>query len=182
MEKVYGIMRYQETVQVEEITECLKLNMVNCEVSSSSDILNSLENGGAIGFYYREPYTTNENKIVDNFHSKYYRIGKDKSISDVFELSHGCWTIKIREKWAGWGNGYCYYPNVIVRDKKGYYIAESPKFESALSMFNFIMILANLIDDDTTNEEIKEYMSNYDPKTGYTGFIKKLVKRYLSEK
>lgn len=119
MEKVYGIMRYQETVQVEEITECLKLNMVNCEVSSSSDILNSLENGGAICFYYREPYTTNENKIVDNFHSKYYRIGKDKSISDVFELSHGCWTIKIREKWAGWGNGYCYYPNVIVRDKKG---------------------------------------------------------------
>ena len=26
MEKVYGIMRYQNTVQVEEITECLKLN------------------------------------------------------------------------------------------------------------------------------------------------------------
>ena len=155
--------------------------MVNCEISSSSDIFNSIENGGAICFYYTQPYITPEGRTVYNSHSKYYLVEKDKSITDVFKFNCGNRTITIGEKWAGWGRGYEYDPYVIVRDEKGY-VADSLKFESALNMFNFIMLLANLIDDDTTNEEIKQYVSNYDPKTGYTEFIKKLVKRNLSEK
>ena len=155
--------------------------MVNCEISSSSDIFNSIENGGAICFYYTQPYITQEGRTVYNSHSKYYLVEKDKSITDVFKFNCGNRTITIGEKWAGWGRGYEYDPYVIVRDEKGY-VADSLKFESALNMFNFIMLLANLIDDDTTNEEIKQYVSNYDPKTGYTEFIKKLVKRNLSEK
>lgn len=93
--------------------------------------------------------------------------------------------ISIREKWSANKSWHSYYPYIIVYSETNnitHIIVESQLFESDKRLFDFIIQLANLIDEETTSDEIKQYVRNYDPKTGFTEFIKKTVRSNLQEK
>ena len=149
----------------------------NCFFETSSDILRNVNNnnGGAICFYYKQPYLTDDGRILDNYHTKYYLIGPDKTIKDVFEYKCFNWTIRIKEKWGSLRNWLSYFPSFIISDLKGHYI-ETELFESDKALFNFFIQLVNLIDEETTIDEIKDYIYNYDSIFGYSKFIKNIVR------
>lgn len=154
----------------------------NCLISTSSDILNDAPNGGAICFHYKQPYTTEEGRTVDNFHAKYYLIGTDKTITDYFRFKHFKWTICIKERYDEW---HRHSPYILVgsneeRNDNIVYFATSRLFKSDERLFYFFIQLVNLIDEDSTNDEIKQYVDNYNPETGYTDFIKMLVRNNVT--
>ena len=133
----------------------------NCETSNSSDILIDASNGGAICFSYIQPYETDQGRIVDNYHTKYYTIGADQTISEGFKYKTLNWMISIREKWSANKSWHSYYPYIIVYSETNnitHIIVESQLFESDKRLFDFIIQLANLIDEETTSDEIKYCM------------------------
>ena len=116
-------------------------NVDNCQFSTSSDILNKAKNGGAVCFSYKQPYETEQGNIEDNYQTKSYTIGTDRTISEGFTYNTLNRTINIHEKWSAAKSWHCYYPCIVVNAENKKYIAESKLFESDKRLFVFPAIL-----------------------------------------